>query len=114
MGRIVTLDAEVVANGAGRAVLVFRGPTRQGYTWLVDLIQLSSTSANLPACALWRSATPGGQLIARNIDGRTGWFDGGAPSDRLVAGDAWSLEWTGCTAGATCRATLTATEDVPE
>lgn len=105
-GRIVTTNRTAVADGAGRAVVRFDGPGDAWEYLAVDVISCTSDSTSRPTLTLYRGLPSSGVIIATNPDGITGAFDGGGVSDRLAAGESWSLSWAGADPGATCTAAL--------
>lgn len=102
-----TLSA--TADADGLATVRFDGPGMSFDRLVVDVIGLTCSSGSIPDATLYRGAPGDGRRLAYNADGVSGWFDGGGSNDVIDSGEAWSVQWTGCDAGAQCTAALSGT-----
>lgn len=96
--------ANTVAAGTGTATVTFATPGPPAQSLQIDsLVVLVTGSTLLPVCSIYDGFVPApGRLRASSQIGDRNTFHG--DGDTLYAGQAITVQWTGCTPGANCNA----------
>lgn len=109
MSYVTTVQRSTTAAADGTASVTFVGPGQAWEVLVIHSIQLAGDSADLPVAKVYRGRDVAtGLLIATELDGNAGGFDGG-PGDVLDTSDVLVVGWEGCTSGAAMSAHLVGT-----
>lgn len=98
--------ANTVAAGDGTATATFAAPGPPAQSLQIDtVVVLVTGSATIPVCAIYDGFVPApGRIRASSLLGDRNTFRG--DGDTLYAGQAITVQWTGCTPGASCNAII--------
>lgn len=111
MARDVGETATATTDGAGRAVLVIRGPHRTGTSWRLTSLVITSTrvgDGSYPTADLYRSLIADSQLIGSSRAADRVTFSG--DNDWLKPGDQMLIVVQGAAPGTQATANLYGTE----
>lgn len=95
--------ASAIASAGGVATATI-GPIGLGQTWTVLRTALTSTSTVRTTATIYRNAVSPGNFVDQSRGGGNGDVTGTAY--KLQSGESVIVQWTGCTAGATCIVTV--------